>query len=319
MEKKARLVLVATTVVLCALTYWSWKERTPAVAVVQTGVASVQDIYNSITVSGTIEAVDSTVLSPAVNAMVNAVYVSVGDTVEQGDILCTLVPVQQAGASLQDGVQSVWKAVSGGEAQHVAAEEDRVLRAPATGTVLEIPEVGKTVFAGIPCARISDLDCLQVRAQSPELYAGELECGQRANVTVSALDDAVFGAELISLSPVAVRAMSLAGESGEATVEAVLSLNGMVEGLRPGYSATVKIFTDYHPDAVAVPMEAICQRGDKEYVFCVEDGRAMMHPVVTGYMLESVTEICQGVDEDAVVVLSPPESLENGDLVEVAA
>ena len=102
-------------------------------------------------------------------------------------------------------------------------------------------------------------------------------------------------------------------------VEAVLSLNGMVEGLRPGYSATVKIFTDYHPDAVAVPMGAICQRGDKEYVFCVEDGRAMMHLVVTGYMLESVTEICQGVDADAVVVLSPPESLENGDLVEVAA
>lgn len=319
MEKKARMVLSATAVVLCALTFWSWRQHTPETVAVRTGVATVQDIYNSITVSGTIETADSTVVVPSTDAVVTAVYASVGENVEQGTILCTLTPASQTNLLLQDRIQSVWNAMASGEAQSVQAEEDMVLRAPISGTVLDMPEAGESIFADVPCVRISDLDCLQVRAQSPEIYAGELENGQRANVTVSALEGAVFGAEVKSLSPVAARAVSLTGESGEATVEAVLDLTGNVEGLRPGYSATVKIFTDYHPDAIAVPMEAICQRGEQEYVFCVEGNRAVQRAVTTGYILESVTEICEGVDANAVVILSPPDSLEDGDLVEVMA
>lgn len=318
MVKKARMVLVATVIILCILTFWSWRQRTPVPVMVQTGVATAHDIYNSITVPGRIEAADSTVVTPAADAIVTKVYASVGETVEQGTVLCTMQPASQTNMLLQDRIQSVWNAVSGEEAQSVQAEEDMVLRAPVSGTVLEIPKAGEIIFFNVPCVRISDLDCLQVRAQSPEIYAGDLESGQRANVTVSALEGEVFGAKVESLSPVAARAVSLTGESGEATVEAVLSLTGKVDGLRPGYSATVKIFTDYHPDAVAVPMEAICQRGEQEYVFCVENGRAVQHAVTTGYMLESITEICEGVEADAVVILSPPDSLEDGDLVEVA-
>lgn len=318
MVKKARMVLVATVIILCILTFWSWRQRTPVSVMVRTGVATAHDIYNSITVPGRIEAADSTVVTPAADAIVTEVYASVGETVEQGTVLCTMQPTSQTNVLLQDRIQSVWNAVAGEEAQSVQAEEDMVMRAPVSGTVLEIPKAGESIFANVPCVRISDLDCLQVRAQSPEIYAGELENGQRANVTVSALEGEVFGAKVESLSPVAARAVSLTGESGEATVEAVLSLTGKADGLRPGYSATVKIFTDYHPDAVAVPMEAICQRGEQEYVFCVENGRAVQHAVTTGYMLESITEICEGVEADAVVILSPPDSLEDGDLVEVA-
>lgn len=319
MVKKARMVLVATVIILCILTSWSWRQRTPAPVMVQTGVVTAHDIYNSITIPGRIEAADSTVVTPASDAVVTKVYASIGENVEQGDVLCTMQPASETNVQLQDRIQSVWGAVAGEKAQTVQAEDVLVLRAPVSGTVMEIPKVGESIFTNVPCVRISDLDCLQVRAQSPEIYAGELENGQRANVTVSALDGEVFGAKVESLSPVAARAVSLTGESGEATVEAILTLNGKTDGLRPGYSATVKIFTDYHPDAVAVPMEAICQRGDQEYVFCVENGRAVQHAVTTGYMLESITEICEGVDADAVVILSPPDSLKDGDLVEVAA
>ena len=186
-------------------------------------------------------------------------------------------------------------------------------------TVLTIPAAGEAVVAGLPCIRVADLSRLQVRAQSPELYAGELAAGQRANVTASAAGDAVYGAQVDSVSPVAVRAMSLTGQSGEATVETILSLCGDTEGLRPGYSASVKIFTEYHPDAVVVPHEAVCQRGEQEYVFCVENGRAVQCPVTTGYMLETVTEIVEGLAPDAAVVLSPSDTLTDGAPVEVAA
>ena len=111
MEKKARAVLVSTAVILAAMLLVSWESRPPAPGQVQVGTASVQDIYNSVTISGTVEAADSTALCPAENAVVTAVYASVGDTVEQGEVLCTLAdaPAEQPA----DSMQAVWEAVSG--------------------------------------------------------------------------------------------------------------------------------------------------------------------------------------------------------------
>ena len=318
MEKRARWVLAVTAVLLGGMLWWHSSTQAEPVRV-QARAVTVRDIYNSITVSGQIEAADSTVLCPSANAVVSAAYAAVGDAVAQGDVLCTLQPDAAATATLPDSVQSAWNALSGGQAQSVQAEEARVLRAPVAGTVLSLPAVGERVYADVPCVRIADLDSLQVRVQCPELYAGQLASGQRANVTVSALTDAMFGATLQSISPVAVRAVSLTGTSSEATVEAVLAMFGRTGGLRPGYSATVKIFTDQHEDAIAVPLEAVCQRGEQEYVFCVQQGRAVQCPVQTGYLLESAVEVCEGLTPDAVVILSPPDTLADGAAVEVAA
>ena len=317
MEKRARIVLIGTAVLLSAMLIWSWRSRPPEAVPVQLGAAAMQDIYNSVTISGTVEAADSTALCPQTSGTVAAVYVSAGDEVEQGDVLCTLSPLAQDSAA--SSAQAVWSALTGSAAQTVTAAEANILRAPVSGTVLECPVSGAAVVAGLPCIRIADLGKLQVRAQSPELYAGELQVGQRANVTASAAGDKVYGAQVASIAPVAVRTMSLTGQSSEATVEAVLPLSGDTEGLRPGYSATVKVFTEFHPDAVVVPHEAVCQRGEQEYVFCVQGDRAVQCAVTTGYMLETVTEILDGVAAGAAIILSPPDTLTDGARIEVDA
>ena len=100
-------------------------------------------------------------------------------------------------------------------------------------------------------------------------------------------------------------------------MEALLTLSGDMEGRRPGYSATVKVFTDRHASAMSVPYEAVCQREEQEYVFCVRDGRAAACPVETGYMLASSVEICSGIEPDDMVILSPDDTLEDGAPVEV--
>ena len=317
MRNRARAVLFTTAALLSAMLAWAWQNRPPAAESVQTAAATVQDIYNSVTFSGTVEAADATALCPQTNAVVAAVHTAVGETVEQGEVLCTLAPAADGGAA--QAVQAAWESLQETYGQTVTADDDTVLRAPVSGTVLSLPEIGETVAAGLPCLRIADLGRLRVRAQAPELYAGSLESGQRANVTASAAGDTVYGARLDRVSPVAVRAVSLTGQSGEATVEALLSLSGDTGGLRPGYSATVKVFTDFHPDAVVVPHEAVCQRGKQEYVFCVQDGIAVQCAVTTGYMLETVTEIVDGVSAGAPVILSPPDTLTDGTPVEVAA
>ncbi len=117
-------------------------------------------------------------------------------------------------------------------------------------------------------------------AQSPELYAGELTAGQRANITASAAGETVlYSARSTAISPAAVRTISLTGRSGEATVEALLPLRGnhrrtaaRLFRVRLKYLQTIR-------HAVVVPYEAVCQRGEQEYVFCVQDGRAVQNAV----------------------------------------
>ena len=264
------------------------------------------------------EAADSVAVCPYENAVITAVYAAVGDSVEAGDILCSLVP--REGKELEaSSLQSVWKSFSESSDQTVAAEERDAIRAPVSGTVLTLPMENEQVWSEVPCVQIADLNNMQVRVRTPEVYAGNLQRGQMANITASAAGERVYSASVASISPVAVRTVSLTGESGEATVEAVLPLRGSTEGLRPGYSVTAKIFTDYHPQAVAVPYEAVCQRGEQEYVFCVQDGRAVQKAVETGYLLEEVTEITEGLTAGEVVILSPSDDLTDGTPVEVAA
>ncbi len=316
MEKRVRMVLTVTALLLCGMLLYALMQRPPEPVRVQTAVAGVQDIYNSVTAPGTVEAVNSTSVCPLETSIVTERYVEAGDMVEEGSLLCTLSPATMDAAG-SGNLQTVFKAISQPAGKVVTSDTPSVLRAPCDGEVLEMPEEGSMVWKGLPCIRIADLKCLQVRVKTPELYAGELEVGQPANVTASASGDKRYAAIVKSIAPAAVRTSSLTGDTGSATVEAVLPISGDVSGLKPGYTASAKIFTQHHTDAVVVPFEAVCQRGDTEYVFCVENSRAILREVVTGYLLENVTEIEQGLNGGETVVIAPADTLSDGTLVEV--
>lgn len=317
MEKQAKAVLFTTAALLTVMLWWSWRNRPPEPVQVSVGYATIQDIYNSVTVPGTIEAAESTSVIPAEDAVVDQVLVRIGDKVKRGDILCTLIEADAGYSGYAGGLQNMWAALTETTEDSVVAESSAVLCAPQDGTVLSLPMAGEHVYAGLPCLQIAKLTSLQVCVQAPELFAAAIECGQQANVTASAMGDIAYSATVSSISPVAVHAASLMGTPATATVEAILPLHGNIAGLRPGYSVSAKIFTDYHPNAVAVPIEAVCQRGKQEYVFSVEQGRAIQHEVTTGYMLESVIEIEKGLSGGEQIILFPVDTLTDGALVEV--
>ena len=93
MENKIRAMLLTTAGVLTAMLFWSWKHRPPEAVLVRAAAAETQDIYNSVTIFGTVESAESTAVCPAKNGVVSAVYAATGDTVQKGDILCTLTDI----------------------------------------------------------------------------------------------------------------------------------------------------------------------------------------------------------------------------------
>ena len=314
MEKKARRVCLLTAAVLLILfAVLLFSRQKPALSV-HTAAAGTQDIYNSVTVFGSLIPARTAALCAAESSVVSRVFVREGDVVEEGAALCALEKTDEAAFSAAD-VQAVLSAVQE-QADETLTVDGNTLTAPFSGTVLRLPREGQTVREGVPCVLTADLSSLRVRAETPELYADELAAGQKANVTLAAADR-MYPAKVASLSPVAVQAVSLTGSPGSATVETLLDFSGEIPSLRPGSSATVKIFTDHRENAVVVPYEAVCQRGEQEYVFTVRRGRAVQHAVTTGYLLEKLIEVREGLSGGEDVILSPPDTLESGAEVEV--
>lgn len=314
MERKARWVCLISAVILCVFAaVFALSGQEKAVSV-HTAAAKTQDIYNSVTVFGAVVPSRTVSLVPESSCTVTGIFVREGDTVTEGQVLCTLAAADAPPLSAAD-VQAAVSAVQA-DADETETVTGSTVTSPFSGTVLRAPHAGQTVRGGFPCAVVADLSSLRVRAETPELYADELRAGQEANITLAAADR-MYAARVASLAPVAVQAVSLTGESGSASVETMLDFEDDMTGLRPGSSATVKIFTDHRKKAVVVPYEAVCQRGENEYVFTVRNGRAVQNPVTTGYLLERVIEVRSGLEGGEAVILSPSDELENGAKVEV--
>ena len=233
----------------------------PEAVLIYTAAAETQDIYNSVTIFGTVESAESTAVCPAKNGVVSTAYAATGDTVQKGDILCTLTDIgrSQTAADYWQTAQSVF-AISG-TVNTVTAEDAHALYAPMDGTVLTVPQAGESVSADMPCIPRIRISCACVRSLPSymELLSGSALTSHFRQWTAPA--------ELTAIAPAAVKTFSLTNEDAEATVEVLLDLNGSTENLRPGYSATVKVFTDHRDDAAVVPYEAILPAGEEQSLY----------------------------------------------------
>lgn len=330
MKNRTRVTLLLTAAALLAMLLMAVERGGDSPVMALRGVrAAQQDIYNSIYAPGEIEAVHSRDYTSGRAATVVEVYVKPGDRVAAGQ---ALVKLRESALTLpDDAAQTFAEGVLAGETADPSAlaealqdaaqtgESEYVVTAEEAGTVLRAPEAaGESVLPGLSYLKTADTGALRVRAQIPETYIRQVREGQRANVTSDADPDNTVAARVTAVAPYARRAASLTGQKQAATVEAVLALVGRQENLRPGYTVSVKIFTDAVADAVLVPYEAVAQEGDREYVFVVREGIARKLYVDTGYELDGYVQIASGVDAGDIVIVSPPDDLKDGDRVEVA-
>ncbi len=328
MRRKLRIVLLLTAGAVLLLLLLGMRRIVTPVVTVQGARVVVQDIYNSIYTPGELEAENRSSFAVAQGAEVMEIYVQAGDTVEKGQ---TLVRLQSETPTLsEETAQDVAEQVLSGEMADAFAPQQAVTEngqrakntydivADMDGVVLRAPEtVGQSILPGICYLEIADVSHLRVRTDIPEGYAGKVQEGQTANVTCSAAPEVTVGATVAKIAPFARRAVSIMGETTTATVSAILELDTQ-EALRPGYSVEVKIFTGTVEDAVLVPYEAVCQSSaGNEYVFVVRNGIAQKLSVCTGSQLEGYVQIVTGLQTGDVVLCTPPDTLQDGDRVEV--
>lgn len=332
-----RHAMVLLSTLLIILTLWF---SSPAYALSQAQEVSVAqtsqgDVYQRVGARGTITEGQVYRAAAKGSLRVHRVLVSPGDEVEAGQALMEVeyyisgnaaAAYSQQAQDLLDAAAETF-GVSQDELEEMAGDLLKDLPSvPATATLSGTTEFlragiggtvtgvscgeGDDVASGATCVTVSDLSQLQVELNIPEAMVSQVEVGMICNVNGEAFDKTYTGI-VTEISPTAKQASSLT-DSGATTVSASVKIR-RPQGLRPGYSASVTIFTQMRRDALLVPYEALQQdEENQEFVFVYADGFLYKRAVETGFEQSDSIEVVAGLAPGETVVLNPGENFYTG-------
>jgi HlyD family secretion protein len=192
------------------------------------------------------------------------------------------------------------------------------LKAPMTGTVSDLSlAVGQTVgttgdtsvsvvddaasatedtSTNSASVQVTNLSRLVVRAFFSETDVSKLKVGQRATVTIDALQTTVRAV---------VRSIDITSTENNNVVDygVTLRLRKRPASVRSGQTATVEIVTQRAKDSLFVPSATVQTIGGSSFVTVMEDGQTTQVPVTIGVEGDQTTEIQSGLSEGDEVVI----------------
>lgn len=308
--RKALVLFTAFTVAAASYTYY---KDINAGGKLKACYAKVTDIYDSVTINGTVYEKERNNLFPKEPIMIEEIYIREGDHVKKGDILfkvspSSYQPYTDISVFMESTMgQSLWGNMISCEVS------DGYIKSPFEGVVMSVncSENSETGVYNM-LAAISDVSQLQVISKVSEDLVGKLKPEMKGELTFPAIDGKTYSGVISEIMPYAVKSGNFftTGNSMSKTevVEEILDNDGQI---RPGYSVNTKIVTDIRSSALVLPYEYICQGDDgKEYVYVLnKNGRAELRYVETGYELQTVTEIISGISASDLILL-PTENIE---------
>jgi HlyD family secretion protein len=208
----------------------------------------------------------------------------------------------------------------GALAYAMTQDENTVIRAPVTGTVLErAVEKGEfltTMFVGDKGAKgyvvaLADLNDLEVELDISQNDFAKLHAHQKAIVKTDAFPDRKYDGFIYEISPEANRQ--------KATVQIKVKVQNPDDYLRPEMNASVAFVSDDKLAAagtvgrpvIVIPNSAIRDNA----VFVMFDGKAVKRAVKTGSTNSKGVRIEDGLIGGEDLIVSPPARLKNGDRV----
>jgi HlyD family secretion protein len=206
---------------------------------------------------------------------------------------------------------------------------------------------------------IADMSVVEAEVEVDETEIPSVQLGQKAKVTIDAMPGKSFPAKVTEIgnSPIQVAGQQAAGQATNFKV--VLTLDGEVPDVRPGFTCTAEITTATRENVVAVPIQAMTvremvvdakgdivrepvtpgkpvprrgtgpgelkegqSRKELEGVFLVRDGKAQFETVKTGIAGDKYFEVLNGLKDNDEVIVGPFSSvreLRDGAAVKVEA
>jgi RND family efflux transporter MFP subunit len=160
---------------------------------------------------------------------------------------------------------------------------------------------------------VADVHRLRIYVHVPQAYSAELAPGMEAAVTVPEYPGRKFDATLASTSG------AVGAQSGALLAE--LQIDNADQALKPGDYAQANFrIAPANGATLRLPASAIMFRQTGMAVGVVDSqGRAHLRPITIRRDLGATVEIATGLTGADRVIANPPDSLEDGEKVRVAA
>jgi RND family efflux transporter MFP subunit len=205
--------------------------------------------------------------------------------------------------------------------------DNTIVRAPFAGVVtVKAAQPGEMIspvsagggFTRSGIATVVDMDSLEVQVDVNESFIGRVRPKQKVEAVLHAYPDWVIPAEVIAIVPTADR--------GKATVKVRIALKEKDPRIVPEMGVRVSFLekpgakAEDQPQGVRVPSAAIVERRGETVAFALgEDDTVERRMLKTGNALGDDRQVLSGLSPGETVVLDPPEALEDGGKVRMAA
>lgn len=238
---------------------------------------------------------------------VNEILVSVGQRVEQDQVLVELDNTQQELALLQaeralqearaEGIPVIIREKELSYTIAQANYKDATLRAPFAGVVTEINQA--TTSLENWSLVLIDTSELYVEANVDQLDAPDVAVGQKAQAVIEPLSDRTWPVEIVE-----VGGMALA--RGNSTVVVVTGrLPKADASILVGYTVEMEITTATATDVLRVPISCLLETPRGWLVMKIVDGAPTPQQVTIGVTSDTYAEVKSGLEAGDVILLNP--------------
>ena len=335
---------------------WTRQTQLPTVALVS---ASADYKNQVLALPGTLQAYYDAKIYAQVPGYVHAFYKDIGTHVRKGDVLAVVdtpeldQQVTQARADLSSATSALklsavtasrWEDLLRQDAvarqdvdvkeADLAAKTDALKSAKAnldrllatkqfsrivapfdgivTGRAVDVGALVGNSTSGNPLFTVADIHALRLYVDVPQSYTSQLASGMAVSLTVPEYSGKSFAAKLVSTSG--------AISSQTSTMLVQFEVENREGLLKPGSFAQVNLTIPGMVTMLQLPASALIFRAAGLQVATVDPkGHVTMKPITVGVDLGTTVLVASGLTVGDRVVNNPPDSLSNGDRVNVLA
>lgn len=330
MRKRLLFVVTALTAVAVLIGCRGRQQQTEVVeekVKVKTEVASYVDVQNTVEFTSNIQAFKENNIAPSLPVRIDQILVDVGNRVSLGQLLVRMDPTQYNQANIQlanleadfQRVKNVYEAggVSKQELDQLETQlkvqKDQVdnlrtnieLRSPISGVITARNYDPGDMYSMEPILQVMQIEKLKVAVAISEKYFPLVKQGMNADILVDIYPDKVFNGTVSLIYP------AIDPLSRTFTVEVTIP-NGNHE-LRPGmFSRTIFHFGS-HKGVVVEDIAVQKQVGSNDnFIFVVEDGKAVRRNIIVGRQVGGKIEILSGVRAGDQIIVTGVSRVESG-------
>lgn len=240
---------------------------------VRTVVTKKDSLHDYVLTNGEIETQSAIEVFPSVGGKVVEMKVSLGSPVKAGDIIAYIDPSKPGEYYAKSPVT-----------------------APISGSILSAPvKPGQTVTANSMIAKIGDVENLQVTAKVPERYIGDLQIGQKAEITLQAYSTEKFIASVVRISPVV--------DAATRTKEIILNFDKKYPQVNAGMFSKVKLYTLDYDGYPIIPQDSFVTVGKDYYLYTANEDSTVSKKLVTrGKNVDGYFQVLSGIEPGDIVV-----------------